>query len=181
MTYLPLHNCRFVVHFHCYQTPGNFYIWYIVASLPVKLLIRQYNDNIEQSFFFIVRFAVITLGNKRLPRTTCSGQNINFPRMYLWAKKIYTPPTYTNKYIVALSMNKYICRRCIHESILCRGHIHEQIDEWRRLHNEEFYDLHCPSHIIRLIKWGGITWVGHVARVGDRIRTYRVLVGKFEE
>jgi len=38
--------------------------------------------------------------------------------------------------------------------------------EWRRLHNEELYNLYCSSNIIRANKSRSIRWAGHVARMG---------------
>jgi hypothetical protein len=38
--------------------------------------------------------------------------------------------------------------------------------EWRRLPNEELYDLYCSSNFIRAIKLRRISWAGHVARMG---------------
>jgi hypothetical protein len=43
----------------------------------------------------------------------------------------------------------------------------EAAREWRRLHNEEFYDLYPSPDIIRLNKLK-IRWEGHVARMRDR-------------
>jgi hypothetical protein len=40
--------------------------------------------------------------------------------------------------------------------------------EWRRLHDEELYDLHLSPNIIQVIKSRIMRWAGHVARVGDR-------------
>jgi hypothetical protein len=41
--------------------------------------------------------------------------------------------------------------------------------EWRKLHNEELYDLYCtPDIIIRVIKSRRMRWAGHVARMGNR-------------
>ena len=40
--------------------------------------------------------------------------------------------------------------------------------EWRKLHNEELYFLHCSPAVIRMIKSIRMGWAGHVARVGVR-------------
>jgi hypothetical protein len=39
----------------------------------------------------------------------------------------------------------------------------EVTGEWKRLHNEEIYDLYCSPHIIGGIKSRRITWARHVA------------------
>jgi hypothetical protein len=49
----------------------------------------------------------------------------------------------------------------------------EVTGEWRRLHNKELYALYSVQ--IRRLRWAG-----HVARMGERIGAYRVLVGKPE-
>jgi hypothetical protein len=41
--------------------------------------------------------------------------------------------------------------------------------EWRRLHNEELNELYSSLNIVRVIKSGRMRWVGHVARMGERI------------
>jgi hypothetical protein len=43
----------------------------------------------------------------------------------------------------------------------------EATGEWRRLHNEELNDLYSSPNIIRVIKWRGMRWAGHVARMGE--------------
>jgi len=48
--------------------------------------------------------------------------------------------------------------------------------EWRRLHNEERYDLYFPPYNIRVSKSRRIRYVWLVARMGDRGDAYRVLV-----
>ena len=52
--------------------------------------------------------------------------------------------------------------------------------EWRKLHNEELNDLYSSPNIARVIKPRRMRWAGHVARMGERKRIYRVLVGKPE-
>jgi len=56
----------------------------------------------------------------------------------------------------------------------------EVTGEWRRLHNEELYDLFSSPNIIRVIKSRRVRWVGHVARIGDRRGAHSVFVGKPE-
>jgi hypothetical protein len=56
----------------------------------------------------------------------------------------------------------------------------EVTGEWRRLHNEELYDLYSSPNIIRVIKSRMTRWTGHVARMGDRRGAHRVLVGRPE-
>ena len=52
--------------------------------------------------------------------------------------------------------------------------------EWRRLHIEELNELYSSPNIIRVIKSRLMRWAGHVARMGERRGTYRVLVRKPE-
>jgi hypothetical protein len=51
---------------------------------------------------------------------------------------------------------------------------------WRKLHNEELHTLYSSPSIIRMIKSKRIGWAGHVARMGEKRNTYRILVGKPE-
>jgi hypothetical protein len=55
----------------------------------------------------------------------------------------------------------------------------EVIGDWRKLHNEELYDMYS-SNIISVNKSRRIRWAGYVARMGDRRGAYRVLGGKPE-
>jgi len=50
--------------------------------------------------------------------------------------------------------------------------------EWRKLHNEELYDLYSSPKIVWVIKFSRMRWAGHVACMGERRGIYRVLVGK---
>jgi len=56
----------------------------------------------------------------------------------------------------------------------------EVTGEWRRLHNEELNDLYSSPNIMRVIKSRRMRWAGHVARVGEERRVYRILVVKPE-
>jgi len=56
----------------------------------------------------------------------------------------------------------------------------EVTGEWRRLHNEELNDLYASPNIVWVIKSRRTRWAGHVARMGEERRVYRVLVGKPE-
>jgi hypothetical protein len=51
---------------------------------------------------------------------------------------------------------------------------------WRRLHNEELYNLYTLSDIISVIKSRMVQWVGHVAIMGEMRNAYRILVRKPE-
>jgi transcription termination factor 2 len=51
---------------------------------------------------------------------------------------------------------------------------------WRKLHNEEFLDLHSSPSIIEMIKARRMRWAGHVARMAEKRNAYRLLVGKPE-
>jgi hypothetical protein len=56
----------------------------------------------------------------------------------------------------------------------------EVTGEWRRLHNKEIYDLYLSLNIMWVIKSRIMRWAEHVARMGGRIRVYKVVVGKIE-
>jgi hypothetical protein len=56
----------------------------------------------------------------------------------------------------------------------------EVTEEWRKLHNGEFHNLYSSPNIIKQIKSRRRKWAGHVARMGEERKVYRVLVGKPE-
>jgi hypothetical protein len=43
----------------------------------------------------------------------------------------------------------------------------EVTGEWRRLHNEELNGLYPSPNIVRVIKSKGMSWAGHVTRMGE--------------
>jgi hypothetical protein len=52
--------------------------------------------------------------------------------------------------------------------------------EWRKIYKEELRDLYSSPSIIRIIKWRRMRWAGHVARMGEKRNSYRLLVWKPE-
>jgi hypothetical protein len=51
---------------------------------------------------------------------------------------------------------------------------------WRKLRNEELYNLYSSPSIIRIIKSRRMRWSEHVARMVEKRNVYRLLVGKPE-
>jgi hypothetical protein len=56
----------------------------------------------------------------------------------------------------------------------------EMTGEWRKLHSEELHNLHSSPDVIRQVKSRRMRWAGHVARMGEERKVYKVLVGKPE-
>jgi hypothetical protein len=52
--------------------------------------------------------------------------------------------------------------------------------EWSKLHSEELHNLYSLPDIIRQIKSRRTRWAGHVERMGEETKLYKVLVGKPE-
>jgi hypothetical protein len=50
--------------------------------------------------------------------------------------------------------------------------------EWRKLHSNELHNLHSFPVTIRQFKSRTMRWAGHVARMGQETKVYKVLVGK---
>jgi hypothetical protein len=51
---------------------------------------------------------------------------------------------------------------------------------WRKLHNEELHDLYSSPSTVRIINSRRMRWAGHVARMGEKMIVYRLLVGNPE-
>jgi hypothetical protein len=56
----------------------------------------------------------------------------------------------------------------------------EVTGEWRKLHNEELHNLYSSPDVIKQVKSRRMRWAGHVARMGEDRKVYKVLVGKPE-
>jgi hypothetical protein len=52
--------------------------------------------------------------------------------------------------------------------------------KWRRLREEELYDLYLSPNTIRVIKSRRVEWAGHVTRMGQGKVACRVLVERPE-
>jgi hypothetical protein len=53
--------------------------------------------------------------------------------------------------------------------------------DWRKMHHAELRDVYSSPNKIRIIKSTMMRLTGHVARMGQKKNTYRLLVGKPEE
>jgi hypothetical protein len=56
----------------------------------------------------------------------------------------------------------------------------EATGEWRRLHNEEIYDLYNSQNIVRVIQSRRMICSGYVARMGESRDAHEVMVGRPE-
>jgi hypothetical protein len=50
--------------------------------------------------------------------------------------------------------------------------------DWRKLHSEVLRNLYSSPNIIRMIKSRWMIFAGHVAQMGKKRDSYRILVGK---
>jgi hypothetical protein len=62
------------------------------------------------------------------------------------------------------------------------GHKREEVTgDWTTLCSEELYDLCCCPNVSRVTKSRRMRWAGHVASIGERRGSCRVLVGDLNE
>jgi hypothetical protein len=54
----------------------------------------------------------------------------------------------------------------------------EVTQEWRKLHNEELYDLSSSPSITRIVKVKRMRWAEHAARLEEEGNSYRLLEGR---
>jgi hypothetical protein len=52
---------------------------------------------------------------------------------------------------------------------------------WIKLHNAELDNLYSSPNIFRITKSRRMRWEGHLARMGEKMNVYRLLVGKQRE
>jgi hypothetical protein len=71
------------------------------------------------------------------------------------------------------------------ENRVVRGIFGPKSDEvtgkWIKLHNDGPNGLYTAPNIVRVSKWRRMGGAGHVASMGEKRGTYRVLAGKSEE
>jgi hypothetical protein len=48
-------------------------------------------------------------------------------------------------------------------------------------HNEELHNLYSSPSILRMIKSRRVIWVGHVARMWEKLNAYKILVENQKE
>ena len=53
--------------------------------------------------------------------------------------------------------------------------------EWRWLHNEELHNLYHSPKRVRVIKSIRLRWTGHVARMEESRRGFKIFTGKSAE
>jgi hypothetical protein len=84
--------------------------------------------------------------------------------------------TFSFFYITFCAFNK---RNCYQNVSLLEG-LQFLLLLSRVLYSEELHNLYSSPDIIRQIKSKRMRWAGHVARMGEEIKLYKVLVGKHE-
>jgi hypothetical protein len=56
----------------------------------------------------------------------------------------------------------------------------EVMGDWRKLHEEELHNLYSLPNALTMIKSRRMRLAGHVARMGEKMNAYRILLGKPE-
>ena len=69
-----------------------------------------------------------------------------------------------------------VFENCILELIF--GPKRDKNREWKRFHNEELDNLQPSPNMFRVIKSTRLRWSGHVARMEEARRAFKILTGK---
>jgi hypothetical protein len=91
--------------------------------------------------------------------------------------------THTVSFIVYIYIFEDLNLRVFENRVLRRmfGPKRDEVTgEWRKLHNEELYNLYSSPDIIRRVKSRRMRWAGHMAHMGEERKVYNVSVGKPE-
>jgi hypothetical protein len=56
----------------------------------------------------------------------------------------------------------------------------EMAGGWRKVHHDDVHDLYSSPSTIIMFKSRRVKWIGDVARMGENINAYSILVGKRE-
>ena len=70
------------------------------------------------------------------------------------------------------------CRLRVFENRILRRIFGPKSGEWRRLHNEELYNLYRSPNLVRVIKSRKLKWAGLVVRMEDGRSAFKILTGK---
>jgi hypothetical protein len=84
---------------------------------------------------------------------------------------------------IVITTCSYFSRLCIRGRVLRRifgAKMDEILGGWRKLYNEQLYNLYSSSNITRMIKSRRMRCAVHVEGMWEKRNTYRILVGKPE-
>jgi hypothetical protein len=102
---------------------------------------------------------------------------IKIHRIIIWPVVLYECETWSlilkEEGRLRVFESRVLRRKCGHKRAEVTG-------EWRKLHNEELNGLYPSPNIVRVIKPRRMRSAGRVARMGQSIGVYRVLMGKPE-
>jgi hypothetical protein len=124
--------------------------------------------------------------------TTSHGESSNysaFETVVLWTWTLLRPLTSGTEDVCTIQRGNdsslvELCRLRVFENRVLRRIFGPKRDEvtgeWRKLHNEELHNLYSSPDIFRQVKSRWMRWAGHVARIGEEKKVYKVLVGKPE-
>jgi hypothetical protein len=51
---------------------------------------------------------------------------------------------------------------------VCGSKRDEVTGDWRKLHNDDLFDMYSSPDIISVLKWRRMGWVGHMVQMGKR-------------